>query len=172
MRMLVCSLALAAAAALVTIVEPAGKPAGAESRRAMDAYDRGDHGLARQEFARLANLGSAPAEAMLAVIHGRGLGVPRSERLASMWLMRAAEHGYGRAQVEIAENMATGRGGMQRDVRRAYGWMLVAIRRMDPVANEPLRRRADELGRALSVEQRRQVEEWARGWRPTLMFST
>jgi len=68
-------------------------PTLADFQAGVDAYDRGDYGTALKEFRPLAEQGFASAQYNLAIMYGKGQGVPEDYVLADMWLNLAAAQG-------------------------------------------------------------------------------
>ncbi len=111
--------------------DPAGgrgrRPGGALQPRA-DARDR--HRAWRRAMrwrwsgcASPLTQGLPEAQTLLGTIYGTGqYGVKRDDKLAVMWLRRAAVQGHAEAEFSLGLAYAEGRG-VKKDPQEAYGWM-------------------------------------------------
>lgn len=75
--------------------------------------------------AELAGRNDPGAEYELAQMYAQGVGVPRNEGEARIWLARAAVHGNGLAQHELGNAYVEGRDVVQ-DYERAEKWLRLA----------------------------------------------
>lgn len=82
---------------------------GKATDEAFGAFQRGLY-LTALELARpRAEAGDAAAQALVAEIHARGLGVPRNPKEAAKWYARAAEQGVPDAQMQYALMLLDGK---------------------------------------------------------------
>lgn len=112
---------LAAAAALLAV----SARAWADFQDAIDAYSSGNYLYAFDEFRELALNGDAAAQYRLGHMYDKGEGVPRSDKQAASWYIKAAGQDDTRAQFAIAEMYSEGRG-VQQDDKLAARWYLEA----------------------------------------------
>jgi S1-C subfamily serine protease len=113
------------------------------------------------ELQRKAQQGEAAAQANLAALYQRGIGVPRDARQAVAWYEQAAAQGYVWAQWELGRAYAEGRDVVRDDVL-AWAWANLA-------AAEGLPRAAalrEEVERRLTPAQRAEAQRLTRTWRP------
>lgn len=66
-------------------------PSHADFKNALDAYKRGDHKIAYQNFLPLAKKGDARSRLMLGVMHGEGKGMKRDDFMAHVWFILASK---------------------------------------------------------------------------------
>jgi TPR repeat protein len=78
------------------------------------------------------------------------------------WLCRSADQGHPHAQTEVASLYLKGRGGMTRDLTRAYLWYSLAVRN----GNEGYRWRLEEVARLMTPEQGAKAAEMLGNWQP------
>ena len=95
-------------------------PDATEADRAFGLMQRGDWTAARAAAEPLAEAGDGAMAALLARIHGEGLGVARDTATAMTWLERAASSGDRTARHDLALLHLTGEG-VARDEPRALG---------------------------------------------------
>ncbi|WP_274423273.1 tetratricopeptide repeat protein [Chelativorans sp. YIM 93263] len=101
--------------------------------KAFGAYQRG-HYLTALEHARpRAEAGDPAAQALIAEIYARGLGVPRSAEKAAEWYAKAAEQGVPEAQMQYALILADGEL-VERDRDKAFSLMRSAARAGETMA--------------------------------------
>jgi TPR repeat protein len=129
-----------------------------------DVVEKLDGSLVREfmpELQRKAQQGEAAAQANLAALYQRGIGVPRDARQAVAWYEQAAAQGYGWAQWELGRAYAEGRAVLRDDVL-AWAWANLAAAGGLPYA-AALR---EEVERRLTPAQRAEAQRLARTWRP------
>jgi len=74
------------------------------------AYQAGDLPLAVKEFRSAAEEGDADGQFNFALMHERGIGVPKNEQEAVAWYRKSAEQGSSNAQYNLAVMYENGRG--------------------------------------------------------------
>jgi len=129
-------------------------------RSASDAL----HEALQVDLREAAERGDAAAQLQLGYLHSQGHRLPRDDREALRWFLAAAEQGHPEAQRCVALSCFKGLG-VDRDVRRAYFWMVLADER-DPdcgVLAEGVGF-ADLVGIELTAAQRDAVRAEARDW--------
>lgn len=141
------------------------QPVASRFADAMRAYDSEDFASAYRLFLSLADLGMAPAQAMLGVCHLKGQGTDANAAEAAVWFARAAAAGYPSAQVALADLYMSGQG-VGRDLGTAYRWLLVAELRSDQGIAPGIRSRLAAIGQRLDPAQIADARSWARQWRP------
>lgn len=141
-------LALAAllAAAMALPATAGGGPGSAGFADGLRAYDAGDYAATVAAWRPLAAAGDAEAQAALADLHARGLGVRRDPAEAARWYARAARQGHVVAQLNLGEMFATGNG-VARDAVSAYVWLARAAAQGSDWAAA----RRDEIAGSLSA---------------------
>ena len=97
---------------------------GADFRKGLDAYDKGDYAIALREFRPLAEQGDAPAQHNLGVMYAQGYGVVKENRTAVGWFRKAAEQGHAPAQSDLGLMYMRGQG-VLRDVVLAHMWWTI-----------------------------------------------
>ena len=85
-----------------------------------EAFAAGDYEGAFERWQELALRGDLRAQYRLAQMYARGLGVPRDDRAALRWYLRAAEKGLAEARYELALMYSLGRGARTNHARAAY----------------------------------------------------
>ena len=93
----------------------------------LDAYERGDYGVALAAWRPLAEEGVLEAQFNLGLMHYEGKGVPVDHALAHGWFLKAAEAGYARAQFKAAEMYEKG-DNVERNLVQAHLWFTAAKR--------------------------------------------
>ncbi len=93
----------------------------------------------------------------LGTAHRYGIGVERDPVKAARWLKAAAERGLGRAMLEYAELLASGRGPVH-DPDEAMRWFRKAAERYVPEARDVLRAAAYFNGRV--PKNAREADRW------------
>ena len=111
---------LAAALSLACAV-----PALGDLEAGIEAYRRGDHARALEEFRRDAPHGYPTAQFGLGVLYDFGHGVDPDAEQAAHWYRLAAEQGHALAQYNLGSFYHEGRG-VQRDLVQAFAWFDVA----------------------------------------------
>lgn len=97
----------------------------ADFRAGVEAYQRGNHLMAFQEFWTLAQEGHIGAQFNVGVLYAAGLAVPQDFSQAARWYQLAAEHGHALAQCNLGALYETGQGVIQDD-REAIRWYRLA----------------------------------------------
>lgn len=87
-------------------------------RVGLDAYERGDYGLALRNLRPLAENGDVAAQTKLGNMYYLGLGVPENNKEAAKWLHKAADHGDLEAQITLATMYILGVG-VEQDYTKA-----------------------------------------------------
>ena len=122
--------ALGVLAILVSGAVHAAAPATPPSERALvqalALYEQGDHAQAERSLKRLAEQGVAAADYDLAVMHIRREAAQPSMTEAVQHMTRAAERGFVRAMLGLAQLHERGDIGTGRDLAEAYRWNLRA----------------------------------------------
>jgi uncharacterized protein len=109
----------------ICVVWALASTAFADFRAGVDAYQRGNHMMAFQEFLTLAQEGHSGAQFNLGVLYAAGLAVPQDFSQAARWYRRAAEHGHAMAQCNLGGLYETGDGVIQSD-EAAIRWYRLA----------------------------------------------
>ncbi len=86
------------------------------------AFVNGDYKTALKELRPLAENGNADAQGFLGQMYFGGKGVPRDDRQAFNWTMRAAEQGDPSAHFTLGLWYAVG-AGVSEDVVQSYMWI-------------------------------------------------
>lgn len=128
---------------------------------AYDELSKGNYSNAFQGFIKLANEGEKQAQASIGLMYKNGHGVQKNYSKAASWFRRAADQGQSFSQTELATLYYLGLG-VPQDEKQAYFWYLLSS--MD--GDEESIKGRDILGRKLTNEQRSEVQELARGWKP------
>jgi len=110
---------------LAAVLVAACGGARADFQDGLEAYNNGNYLYAFDEFRALALNGDAAAQYRLGVMYAKGQGVPRDDKQAAAWYLKAAEQDDTRAQFAIAEMYAKGQGLPQDDKQSAL-WYLKA----------------------------------------------
>ncbi len=97
----------------------------ADFQDGIEAYNSGNYLYAFDEFRDLALNGDAASQYRLGVMYDKGEGVPKDEKEAASWYIKAASQDDTRAQFAIAEMYSQGRG-VQQDGKNAAKWYLEA----------------------------------------------
>ncbi len=156
-----------AAAVMVAVSAPAqaaATPHALALDAAVAAYARGDFAAARRQLRPFADCGSAIAETLLGVMDGQGQGGARDPAAAVGWWLRAANRGYGPAQLAMAKALANGRG-VGADVGRAWIWARLAAN-AGTATDAEAARLAAALARGLSAADLAALEARRAAWRP------
>lgn len=90
-------------------------------QKGMEAYKRGDHQIALEEWWPLANSGNAAAEFNLGLMYETGKGVAQDYNVAAEWYRKAALHGSANAQNNLGYLYTRGFG-VPRDFSQAIKW--------------------------------------------------
>ena len=126
----------------------------------VEAFDGGDYRDALAAWTRAADAGNTQAMSAIANLHRQGLGVRADPVRAAAWYRRAADRGDAVGQLTLGD-MYAGAAGVARDPVAAYVWLGLAAGQGHAWAAE----RRDEIGRALSADDRARAEARVRGWR-------
>lgn len=131
-------------------------PAAADIEAARDLMDAGDFREARAALAPAARSGNADAEELIGVMYAMGLGVPKDERRAFEWYLRAAMKGHPGAQSGVGWYYEVGLGMPAPDLVRGYMWYVLSAIGGDPdaaISQEEIARRMtrDEIDAALEL---------------------
>ncbi|MFO1055465.1 MAG: tetratricopeptide repeat protein [Dongiaceae bacterium] len=137
----------------------------AEAANNLGIHYRAGAGIAQDDvqavrwFRAGAEGGDAAAQVNLGAMYADGRGVRQDYAEAVRWYRAAAERGYATALYNLGVASKLGRGVPQDDVA-AYMWMELAAQRGDDDASA----KADELARALSLEQVQAGQAMAAAW--------
>jgi len=123
--------------ALVLSVVCLAAPAWADFQAGIDAYDRGDYGIALKEWQPLAEQGNPTAQHHLGWLYVLGRGVPQDLDGAVRWFRKAAEQGDSDAQTNLAGLYLLGEG-LPRDYTEAFKWLRAAADQGHPLAQTKL----------------------------------
>ncbi len=110
---------------VVALAARVGPAMSADYQNGWDAYLKKDYGAALAEFTALAEMGNAPAQALLALMYDQGDGVLQNYRTALKFYTLAAEQGHAGAQLNLAMMYVGGKGTRQ-DYTRAHMWLTLA----------------------------------------------
>lgn len=89
-------------------------------------YDEGAYEAAFREWLPLAEAGDAEVQFMLSVLYRLGQGVAEDPEKADSYLLRAAEGGYGPAQVRMPQLFAVGLSTGEAAQREGFYWAMRA----------------------------------------------
>ena len=126
----------------------------------LEAFDGGDYAGALAAWTRAADAGNTQAMSAIANLHRQGLGVRANPARAAAWYRRAAERGDAVSQLNLGDMYAAG-AGVPRDPVAAYVWLGLAAGQGHALAAG----RRDEIGRALTTDDRARAEARVRAWR-------
>jgi TPR repeat protein len=127
----------------ICVVWACTSPAFADFRAGVEAYQRGNHMMAFQEFWTLAQEGHAGAQFNLGVLYATGLAVPQDFGQAARWYRLAAEHGHALAQCNLGVLYEAGKGGPSND-GKAIHWYRLAAEQGNPGGQNNLGRMYEE----------------------------
>ncbi len=130
----------------------------------LSAYAARDYGRARGLLRPIADTGSAIAETLMGVMAAKGQGGPVDPATAAAWWLRAANRGYGPAQLALAKALANGRG-VARDLGEAWVWARLAASAGNGSAAEAMVL-AERLGAGFGAERLAALEAERAAWRP------
>lgn len=108
--------------------------AAADLEEARDMMEAGQFQDAMTALRPAARSGNAEAEELIGVMYALGLGVPRDDRRAFDWYLRAALKGHPGAQSGVGWYYEIGRGMSAPDLVRAYAWYVLSAIGGDPDA--------------------------------------
>jgi uncharacterized protein len=117
---------LAAAIAVLMLVEMAASAGADAFEDALDAFNAADYAQAYAIWWRLAKDGDAKAQASLGFMYYSGKGVRRDDEQSLYWFRRAADAGQPTAQFFLGMQYFYGRG-VPRDLAQAYSWCDIAL---------------------------------------------
>lgn len=106
---------------VISLMTGALTPALAGMDEGVSAYQRGDFGVAFQEFTALAETGNVAAQYNVAQMYRYGQGVAQDYPAAIGWYEKAAEAGLSSAQNNLAQMHMEGKGGAV-DYETAVQW--------------------------------------------------
>lgn len=133
-------------AALCSVLVP--NLAAADMETADAALAAEDYELARRELEPLAEAGDPIAQYNLAVLHRKGLGTKRAQKVAAVWFRKSADQGNEQAAFAMGMMHATGKGA-KLDPVEAYAWFRIASRTGHEAAKSNLHR----ITRTMSLDQ-------------------
>lgn len=139
-------------------------PAHADIERGRDLMEKSQFAEAMREFLPAARAGNADAEELIGVMYALGLGVPRDDRRAFEWYMRAAMKGHPGAQSGVGWYYEVGRGVEAPDLVRGYMWYVLSAIGGDPDAAIS----QEEIVKKMTPEQIRQAHILIDDYRPWL----
>ena len=96
--------------------------ANATAADVLDVMEAGDYEKAVSMWHEMAAQGDGQAQFNLGLMYHSGMGVELSEPTAVEWYQRAAENGYGPAQVYMVVGYEEGWFGLPQDSGRAEFW--------------------------------------------------
>jgi TPR repeat protein len=110
---------------------------------------------------KAAQAGDVEAQYNLAVMHGKGQGVPVNLEAAFHWLQQAALQGLASAQSRLGLLYASG-SGTAVDPLESHKWLLLAAKAGDAEAKSQLEKSAAQLSAVQRTEATRRAEQWRR----------
>ena len=139
---------------LLALVGSGAAHAGPALERARDLMEASKFKQAHAALMPLARSGNADAEELIGVMHAMGLGVPKDDRRAFDWYLRASLKGHPGAQSGLGWYYEVGRGLPAPDLVRAYLWYTLSAIGGDPdaaVSQEEVAKRMtkEEIAKAL-----------------------
>ena len=137
-------------------------PAQADFESARISYEEADFATALAEFTPLARRGDPKAQYYLGEMYRKGEGLTADPAKAYAWYFKAAEGGYGPAQLNVGAMLALGLG-TERNYDDAYYWLIIS-----GIWTEGATTRAAMAGLAgvasiLSKEEKAAIEKSATG---------
>lgn len=139
-------------------------PALSDIERGRDLMENNQFAEAMREFLPAARAGNADAEELIGVMYALGLGVPRDDRRAFEWYMRAAMKGHPGAQSGVGWYYEVGRGVEAPDLVRGYMWYVLSAIGGDPDAAIS----QEEIVKKMTPEQIREAHILIDDYRPWL----
>ena len=118
-----------------------------------------DHVKAASWLEKAAHAGDIEAQYNLAVMNGKGQGIPVNLEAAFYWLHAAAQQGLACAQCRLGQLYANGTGTAV-DPLESHKWLLLAAKAGDPDAESQLERSAARLVPPQLAEAKRRAEQW------------
>jgi TPR repeat protein len=133
---------------------------------AWTSYVAGDYEKARPVFEHLAKMGHPVGQFLMANLYYHGQGIPMDKKLARFWFMEAANQGYQRAFIPLAEMLAKGEGGLL-DMEGAYAWYNIAIALLpESKVRKQMINRRDNLGQNLTPAQIGDAQKKSNNFKP------
>jgi len=123
------------------------------------AYRKGDYAKALDLWRTAGEAGNAAAQNNLGIMYDLGKGVPRSDKLALFWFLKAARQGYANAQFNMGRKYDNGEGVQANEVV-AYMWFVLAAEGGNPA----FKVHRDKLAKQLTPEEVRTGYNLARKW--------
>jgi TPR repeat protein len=111
--------------ALVAMLVVVGTAIAGPLEDAEVAYNSSDYTTAMRLYRSLADEGNAEAQVAIAIMYGRGEGVPQNYAEAAKWYRKAADQGNFMAQADLGILYEEGRGVPQNYVQ-AHKWFSLA----------------------------------------------
>jgi TPR repeat protein len=108
---------------------------------------------------KAAQAGDVEAQYNLAVMNGKGQGIPINLDVAFHWLHAAAQQGLASAQYRLAQLYANGTGTAV-DPLESHKWLLLAEKAGDPEARAHLDGSASRLSPVQLAEAKRRADQW------------
>jgi TPR repeat protein len=118
-----------------------------------------DHAKAAIWLERAAQAGDIEAQYNLAVMNGKGQGIPVNLEAAFHWLHAAAQQGLASAQCRLSLLYANGTG-TALDPIESHKWLLLAAKAGDREAQSQLDDSAARLSPAQLAESKRRAAQW------------
>lgn len=125
-----------------------------------------DHAEALKWFRLAADNGSAAALGKIGIIHLRGRGVPKDPAKGISLMKAAVKKGDTNIALMLAGVYADG-DGVPQDLVQAYAWAQIATNVQFPAGMQYATKLRDEVGKRLTVAQRRTAESLAASWSPS-----
>lgn len=99
----------------------------AQTKLALNYYDRKDYKQAFKWYQRAAKQGYPRAQRNLGLMYGLGRGIQKDDYKAFKWIQKAAKQGHAKAQNNLGAMYLKGKG-TQRDYRQAFKWLQKAAK--------------------------------------------
>ena len=110
---------------------------GADFGTGMAAYLQGDYNTALGVWRSLAQKGDARAQYSLGMMYNDGEGVPKSDKMAATWYLKAARQGHAKAQYNLGVAYYSGKG-VPHNYTEAAAWIRKAAKQGDVIAQTVL----------------------------------
>lgn len=131
---------------------------GADLKKGLDAFHRGDCKQAYTEMKPLADLGNPSAENNIGALYTRGCGVPRDEAKGCRWYQRSIEHGAYQAVILNNMGFCYYKGtGVPQDYVSAEMWFI----RAGPGTDDADRSARESTASHLTEEQLKTAQQMA-----------
>lgn len=134
---------------------------GADFKKGLDAYDRGDFATTFEEWKPLAEQGNALAQALLGYLYKKGDGVPLNYAEAMKWYRLAAEQGNVTAQAMLGTMYASRIGFPDEPVTSYMWWNLAAAQ-----GHKDAAKWRDDVAKVMTLEQIAEAQKLALEWMP------